>query len=405
MAAPVIVAEHGPNASQQISKHYVVLVSLDGFRYDYAKLYHTEHLIALAAKGASAPEGMIPSFPSVTFPNHYTIVTGLYPEHHGIVWNTFYDPERDRTYSYDQPETVTDGSWYGGTPLWSLAEEQGMRSACYFWPGSEAEIQGERPTYYLKYDGKVPNEQRVAQVLDWLKLPPERRPHFITVYFSDADKAGHEFGPGSPEVKNAVHGLDEIIGELAHGIDVLKLPVDLIVLADHGMAEYQGEFLNLSKFDPEVRAHTKRVGHVTLYPKSEAEAQSIYDTLRDKSEKFVVYRRAQVPAYLHYNVNPRSGDPIVIETGPYLMGFADLKKQPFAPKGGNHGYDPRRVPEMKATFIAVGPDIKENYTVPSFENINVYPLIASILGLDFAHLKTGPIDGDLTVLRPMLKQQ
>ena len=404
-AAPVIVAEHGPNASQQLSKHYVVLVSLDGFRYDYAKLYQAEHLIALAAKGASAPEGMIPSFPSVTFANHYTIVTGLYPEHHGIVENSFYDPARDQTYSYTKSETVTDGSWYGGTPLWSLTEQQGMRSACYFWPGSEAEIQGERPTYYLKFDDKVPNEQRAAQVLDWLKLPPERRPHFITVYFADADHAGHQFGPGSPEVRNAVRGLDEIVGKLADGLDALKLPVDLIVLADHGMAEFQGDFLNLSKFDPDVRAHTKRVGPFTLYPKSEAEAQSIFEALRGKSDKFVVYRRAEVPAYLHYDANPRSGDPIIVETGPYLMGFSDIKEPPFTPKGGNHGYDPKRVPEMKALFIAVGPDIKQNFTLPSFENINVYPLIAHILGLDIAHLKTGSIDGDLTVLRPMLKER
>lgn len=402
--APVIVAEHGPNAFQQVSKHYVVLVSLDGFRYDYAKLYHAEHLIALAAKGASAPEGMIPSFPSVTFANHYTIVTGLYPEHHGIVANLFYDPARDQTYAYNNPETVTDGSWYGGTPLWSLAEQQGMRSACYFWPGSEAEIQGERPTYYLKFDGKVPNDQRVAQVLDWLRLPPELRPHFITVYFSDADHAGHQFGPRSPEVRNAVQELDQVIGKLADGINALKLPIDLIVLADHGMAEYQGEFLNLSKFDPDVRARTKTVGPF-IYPKSELEAQSIFEALRGKSDKFVVYRRSDVPAYLHYNANPRSGDPIIVETGPYLIGFSDAKEEHFTPKGGNHGYDPTRVPEMKATFIAVGPDIKQDISLSPFENVNVYPLVAHILGLDIIHLKTGPIDGDLTVLRPILKNQ
>jgi predicted AlkP superfamily pyrophosphatase or phosphodiesterase len=388
-AAPVIVTEHGPNASQQISKHYVVLVSLDGFRYDYAKLYHAEHLMALAAKGASAPEGMIPSFPSVTFANHYTIVTGLYPEHHGIVGNSFYDPLRDQTYSYNKAETVTDGSWYAGTPLWSLAEQQGMRSACYFWPGSEAEIQGERPTYYLKFDGKVANQQRVKQVLDWLKLKPERRPHFLTVYFSDADHAGHEFGPRSPEVSDAVHELDEIIGNLADGIDRLKLPVDLIVLADHGMAEYQGEFLNLSRFDPDVRAHTRRVGSFTVYPKSEVEAQSIFEALHAKSEKFIVYRRADVPAYLHYNANPRSGDPIIVETGPYPMGFADIGDEPFTPRGGNHGYDPRHVPEMKATFIAVGPDIKQSVRLAPFENVNVYPLIAHILGLESRISKRG----------------
>ncbi len=152
----VISVDHGPNASQQLSKPYVILVSLDGFRYDYAKKYHADHLLALATQGASAPEGMLPSYPSITFPNLYTVVTGLYPEHHGIVANGFYDPVRKEAYSYRDAKSVGDGTWYGGTPLWVLAEQQGMRSACFFWVGSEADIQGVRPTYYLKFDGKFP---------------------------------------------------------------------------------------------------------------------------------------------------------------------------------------------------------------------------------------------------------
>ena len=136
-SSPVIAVDHGPNAPEQLSKPYVILVSLDGFRYDYAKKYHAEQLLALAAQGASAPDGILPSYPSITFPNHYTIVTGLYPEHHGIVANSFYDPARKETYSYRDNKTVTDGTWYGGTPLWVLAEQQGMRSACFFWVGSE----------------------------------------------------------------------------------------------------------------------------------------------------------------------------------------------------------------------------------------------------------------------------
>src|SRR5271154_781367 len=182
--SPVITADHGPNAPQQLSKPYVILVSLDGFRYDYPKRYGAPHLQQLAAHGASAPDGMIPAYPSITFPNHYTIATGLYPEHHGIVANAFYDPDRDSVYSSRDPQSVTDGAWYGGTPLWGLAEQQGMRSASFFWIGSEAEIQGTRPSYYLKYDGSVPNAKRVEQVLAWLRLPPERRPHFITLYYN-----------------------------------------------------------------------------------------------------------------------------------------------------------------------------------------------------------------------------
>src|SRR5882757_8290676 len=206
-AAQVITVDHGPNTPAQQSKPYVVLVSLDGFRYDYARKYEAKHLLALGAEGAIAPEGMIPAYPSLTFPNHYSMVTGLYPEHHGIVANNFYDPARKQTYRLGVPATVTDGSWYGGTPIWVLAEQQGMRAACFFWPGSEAEIAGKRPSYYLKYDERIPDEKRVAQVLAWLRLPAEQRPHLITLYFSGVDHAGHEHGPDSEEVRAAVQAV------------------------------------------------------------------------------------------------------------------------------------------------------------------------------------------------------
>ena len=164
-------------------KPYVLLISLDGFRYDYAERDHATNLLALGQSGVAA-KALIPSFPTTTFPNHYTIVTGLYPAHHGIVDNSFWDPERQRVQVQPLAAT-TDGRWWGGTPLWVLAEQQGMRAASFFWVGSDAEIQQTRPTYFYKYDGKIPNEQRVAQVVEWLKLPKPKRPHFITLYFSE----------------------------------------------------------------------------------------------------------------------------------------------------------------------------------------------------------------------------
>src|SRR5579862_268420 len=245
---PVISVDHGGNATQQLSKPYVVLVSLDGFRYDYARKFHAEHLLALAAQGASAPEGMLPSFPSITFPNHYTIVTGLYPGHHGIVANSFYDPARKQAYRYHDAKAIADGTWYGGTPLWVLSVQQGMRSASFFWVGSEAEIQGIRPSYYLKFDASFPNGKRVEQVLAWLHLPPEQRPHFITLYFSDSDTAGHEYGPDSPQVAAAVHELDSEIGKLVDGIKESNLRVDLIVVADHGMVKVDGPPIHLDNY-------------------------------------------------------------------------------------------------------------------------------------------------------------
>jgi len=398
----VIAVDHGPNAPQQLSKPYVILVSLDGFRYDYAKRYHADHLLALAAQGASAPEGMLPSYPSITFPNHYSIVTGLYPEHHGIVANSFYDPARKQTYSYHDSQSVGDGSWYGGTPLWVLAEQQGMRSASFFWVGSEADIQGIRPTYYLKFDGRFPNPKRVEQVLAWLRLPPEQRPHMITLYFSDTDAAGHRYGPDSSQVADAVRELDGEIGRLMDGIKHSDLPVDLIVLADHGMVEVRGAPIHLDRYGFNPSGFGAIVG-LGLYAKSDEDAQKAYEAMRGKSDKFAVYRRAQVPAYLHFDSNPREGDPVVVPNGPYVVNpAADLTAPEHLPVG-EHGYDATRVPEMKAIFFAAGPDIRHGVALEPFENVDVYPLIARILGLDITNLKTGPVDGKLGVLERILQ--
>src|SRR6202161_4245383 len=141
----VIAVDHGPNAQQQLSKHYVILVSLDGFRYDYAKRYHADHLLTLAAEGASAPEGMLPAYPSITFPNHYTIVTGLYPEHHGIIANTIADPGFPDRFTMSA-KTAKDERWWGGEPIWITAERQGQRAAAMFWPGTEVSFHNVRPT-------------------------------------------------------------------------------------------------------------------------------------------------------------------------------------------------------------------------------------------------------------------
>jgi predicted AlkP superfamily pyrophosphatase or phosphodiesterase len=396
-ASSVIEVPSPPNSAAQQAKHYVVLVSLDGFRYDYATKYGAKNLQAMAARGATAPDGMIPSYPSLTFPNHYTLVTGLYPDHHGIVANSFYDPARKERYSYSNPQSTGDGSWYSGTPLWVLAEQQGMRAACFFWPSSDAEIQGKRPTYYLDpYDDKFPDEKRVQQVLAWLQLPPETRPHFITLYYANTDHAGHSYGPEAPETGEAVRHVDEMMGKLRDGIAASGLPVDLIVVADHGMETLKGGWVDLDKWADLSQFETSGP---LLYAKSEADAEKAYQSLQGVNDAFKVYRRAQVPAYLHFNSNPREGDPVVVPTGPYPIearasNSGGGTKMP--PRGG-HGYDPRQMPTMKAIFIATGPDIRPGVTVNSFENVNVFPLIARILGL-----QSGPVDGKIGVLQGML---
>jgi alkaline phosphatase D len=394
---PVIHVDNGPNSAAAQAQHYVVLVSLDGFRWDYAKRDGATHLLALGKHGVWAPEGMLPSYPSLTFPNHFSIVTGLYPEHHGLVANSFYDETKQARYAIADATAVTDGSWYSGTPLWSLAESQGMRSACFFWPGSEAQIAGFRPTYYLKFDDKIDDNARIQQVLAWLHLPATDRPHFITLYYAEPDHEGHEFGPDAAETKAAVIKVDGLMGKLKAGLDATGLPIDLVVVSDHGMAKVQGGWITLDQLADLTGFDT--VGTL-LYGKTEEDRARVYNQLKKASSQFVVYRRANVPAALNYSQNPREGDPVVIATGPYAIRAhtppAGKPDQPPIP--GMHGYDPVKLPEMKASFFAAGPDIVEGKTVAPFENVNLYPWLAHLLGL------TPPkTDGSLNVLAGTLR--
>lgn len=394
---PILHVENGQNSAAAQAAHYVVLVSLDGFRWDYAKRDGATHLLALGKQGVWAPEGMIPSYPSLTFPNHFTIVTGLYPEHHGLVANSFWDETKKARYSISDAKTVTDGSWYSGTPLWSLAESQGMRTACFFWPGSEAKIAGFQPTYYLKFDNKIDDMARIQQVLEWLRLPAAVRPHFITLYYAEPDHEGHEFGPDAAETRAAARKVDGLIGTLKTGLDATGLPIDLVVVSDHGMAKVEGGWITLDQFADLSGFET--AGSL-LYGKAEEDRARAYDKLKKASSQFVAYRRKDVPAELNYNQNPREGDPVVIATGPYaIRAHAPAADRPDqTPIAGMHGYDPRKLPEMKASFFAAGPDIVEAKIVAPFENVNLYPWLAHLLGL--IPPKT---DGSLNVLAGTLR--
>lgn len=401
-ALPLTHVDNGPNSPAAQKAHYVVLVSLDGFRWDYAKRDGATHLLALGHNGVWAPEGMLPSYPSLTFPNHFTIVTGLYPEHHGLVANSFYDESKQARYAGSDPKAVSDGSWYSGVPLWSLAESQGMRTACLFWPGSEAEIAGHRPTWYASFDSKTEatdtvQQARTADVIALLRLPEADRPHFITIYYSEPDHEGHQFGPDAPETKAAVLKVDALVGKLKAALDRTGLPIDLVVVSDHGMVKVEDGWITLDKFADLTGFDA--VGPL-LYGKTEEDRTRIYNQLKKASSQFVVYRRKDVPAGFNYNQNPRTGDPVIVATGPYAIrahgppeGTPD---QPPSP--GMHGFDPRKIPQMKASFFAAGPDIVSGKTVAPFENVNLYPWMAHILGLTPA--KT---DGSLNVLAGTLR--
>ena len=236
--SPAPQGSGGINRAEHRQKPSLLLVSFDGFRADYLDRFDLPNFRRVMARGTRA-RGMHPVFPTITFPNHYSLVTGLYPEHHGIVENSFFDPVRNDAFSFRNFQTVSDGTWFGGEPIWVTAERQGMVSACFFWPGSEADIKGIRPTYWNRYDGSVPNEQRIETVLGWLRLPADRRPHVITLYFSDVDSASHRTAIGGSDVAAAVAAVDTALGMLLDGLDRLENRdrVLLMLTSDHGMAD------------------------------------------------------------------------------------------------------------------------------------------------------------------------
>ncbi len=401
-ALPLTHIDNGTNSANARKAHYLVLVSLDGFRWDYARRDGAAHLLALGKQGAWAPEGMLPSYPSLTFPNHFTLVTGLYPEHHGLVANGFYDPARKARYAIADPAAVTDGSWYSGVPLWSLAESQGMRTACLFWPGSEAEIAGRRPTWYARFDSRTEatdavEQARIDDALALLQLPEAERPHFLTIYYSEPDHQGHEFGPDAPQTKAAVLKIDAIIGKLKSALDSTRLPIDLIVVSDHGMIREQGPWITLDTITDLAGFET--AGSL-LYGPSEQDSARAYNGLKKASSQFVAYRRKDVPAGLEYNQNPREGDPVVVATGPYAIRahLPPAGKTDAPPTLGMHGLDPRKFPEMKASFFAAGPDILPGKTLAPFENVNLFPFMAHLLGLNSPRT-----DGSLNILAGTLR--
>lgn len=401
-ALPLVHVENPPNSAAAQKAHYLVLVSLDGFRWDYAKRDGARHLLAIGREGVSAPEGMLPSFPSLTFPNHLTIVTGLYPEHHGIVADTFYDDTRHARYSSDDAGAVSDGSWYSGVPLWSLAESQGMRSACLFWPGSEAEIAGQRPTWYARFDAKAEatasvEQARIDDAAALLRLPEAERPHFIAISYSQPGLEGHLHGPDAPQTRAAVLKMDAMMAKLKAVLDKTGLPIDLVVVSDHGMAKIEPPWITLEDYTSLSNFET---AGPLLYGKTEDDRVKAYDDLKHITSEFKVYRLNNVPGDLHYNANPRIGDPVIVATGPFaIRAHKPPAGKPDEPPGkGAHGFDPHIVPEMKAIFFAEGPDILRGKTVQPFENVNLYPWMAHILGLQAAKN-----DGELNILSGTLR--
>ena len=375
------VGSGGVNRPDQLSKPYVVLVSFDGFRADYLDKYPAPNFQRVVRNGVRS-RGLIPVFPSKTFPNHYSIVTGQYAETHGIVANRFFDPARRQAYALGDSKAVLDGSWYRGEPIWITAEKQGMVAGSYFWVGSEATIKGIRQTHAKVYTSRSPNFMRVDTVVSWLQKPAAQRPHVITLYMSDVDNAGHMHGPESPQVASAILAVDSALGRLLDGIQALPIrdSTYVILVSDHGMTAHTPEtYVAVETLIDTVGVLLADGGpnanlHVTG---GAARAVILRDSINAKLTHGRAYLRQEIPARLHYRADPRIDDIVVIMEEHYQ--FGGRAYQPKRP-GGSHGWDPA-YPSMHGLFLAAGPRIKNGAMIPPFENVNIYPFLTEILGL------------------------
>jgi predicted AlkP superfamily pyrophosphatase or phosphodiesterase len=367
----------------------VILISLDGFRYDYLNLYRPANLNSLAAGGVRA-RWMTPSFPSKTFPNHYTIATGLYPQNHGIVENNIYDPVFKAVFTLSDRSEVENSRWWLGEPIWVTAEKQGQKTASVFYPGTEGEIAGTRPSFWKKYDERMSNDARVDLLLSWLDLPRDQRPTFLALYFSDPDDAGHEFGPVSRETKKAVLKVDHEIGRLVIGLRAREIfsQINLIIVSDHGMARVRlSNAILLDKlFDTKLAERifwTREI--VSIFPKAGKEDE-IYQSLKRKlPPQARVYRKAEMPARFHYSQSPRIAPLLVLPAEGWILtnqkAFAEMQAKGETKRSrGGHGYD-NQFPSMRAIFVAHGEAFKRGRVVAPFENIQVYNIMTRILGL------------------------
>jgi predicted AlkP superfamily pyrophosphatase or phosphodiesterase len=375
---------------------YVVMVSLDGFRWDYDSIYGTPVLDDIADKGVMAVR-LIPSFPTKTFPNHYSIATGLYPDNHGLVNNSFYAPDLDLVYRIGDRAMVSNGAFYGGEPIWITARKAGLKTASFYWVGSEAPIMGMQPDFWKPFDEEVPFGDRVDTVLTWLSLPERKRPHLVTLYFEEPDAVSHVYGPLSSETGSVVRSLDSLMGELRDGIS--KLPqakkINLIVLSDHGMGEIDTSRYNYI-FDTLSQALVKRIyggSPVWAIEPAEGMTDSVLYYLNIQ-HGMKAYRREDLPTHLHYGTHPRIPAVVLIADPGWVAG---LRPKPSGYNRGDHGYD-WKFRDVQSIFYAEGPAFRKGFTVDTLYNVDVYNIISKILNLTPA-----PNDGNRERISPLFR--
>jgi predicted AlkP superfamily pyrophosphatase or phosphodiesterase len=367
----------------------VILLSIDGWRWDYHTKAPLPALQRLIDGGVRA-EGLVPGFPSKTFPNHYSIVTGLYPGHHGIIGNAMTDPALPGRFTLGNREEVGNAAWWGGEPLWNTLMRQGRPAAALFWPGSEAPIGGVRPTDWAVYDEGLPNRARVDRLLAWLDRPAPERPALLLTYFSDVDDAGHRFGPDSRQLRQALIRVDRAIARLLAGLDARGLTgqVNVVLVSDHGMAAVSpdrvivlSDYLDLSTVDVvDVNPN------LAIAPKT-VSAEDVYRRLAGAHPHLRVYRKAETPPAWRFREHPRIPAIVGVADEGWSIARRHLNVAAVFSRG-NHGYDPQ-VQAMHGLFIASGPAFRRGTVVPRFESVDVYNILARVLGVSPA-----PNDGN-----------
>ena len=382
--------------SRKPGKNYVLLVSFDAFRWDYSQIYKTPNLNKLAAEGVKAGR-LISSFPTVTFPNHYSIATGLYPDHHGLVNNTFFAPEVNLTYRIGDRKAVENPVFYSGEPVWVTARKQGLKTGSFFWVGSETPVEGIQPDYWKKYDANVTYEDRIDTVVKWFGYSENKRPDLVTLYFDEPDATAHDFGPVSPETGEVVEHLDSLLGILRAKLSKLPIgkKISLIVLSDHGMSQLSSErYINIKSVVPDRMIAGIWGGNPVYQIKPvEGKRDSILYLLNN-TRGLKAWRKDKLPERWHYGSNPRIQEIVVVADSSWYISTRPLVG---TLNGGAHGYDNRNS-DMFAIFYAAGPAFKKGYTIEEFNNVDIYNLICRIL-----EIKPAKNDGDFSHVAGMLK--
>lgn len=380
----------------------LLLVSIDGLRHDYFELYDAPTLEALAAEGTFV-EQVEHSFPTKTFPNHYTVATGLHPANHGIISNTMYDEELGR-FSLGNREAVQDGRWWEGEPIWVTAEKQGLTSHALFWPGSEAEIDGVRPTEWFTYDSSIPGDERVDQILAWLDLPAGARPDFMTLYFSTVDSHGHRYGPEHANVGQALAEVDAHMQRLLEGLEARDLSdaLNMLIVSDHGMSPTSQErviilddYIDLDDvfivdYSPVAMINVRNGGTTP---------EALVAAL-DAAPNSSAYLRTDVPAALNFHGHDRIPEVIMIADDTWSISTRSFfEDDPDRADGGAHGYDPR-LESMLSLAIAHGPEFRAAHTIDKGYAVDFYEAMTAVLGLDPA-----PNDGSAARARQLLRDE